>query len=190
MVTEANLVWRADVPNKENVNSGLSYYIHIGDQADDILRAKLSLLAHLIYEPCFDTLRTKEQLGYIAQSVMLTRPGIMGLRVHVQSEKSPAFLETRVEDFLSGFRNHLLGLATEDYEKQRNGLITKKLEKLKSLGEEASKLWTSIQSGYYDFLRRASSSFLSFLSLTLTAFRRNRREIGTRLDTKGNSRLL
>lgn len=146
------------MPNKENVNSGISYYLHVGDLADGALRAKLSLVAHLIHEPTFDILRTKEQLGYIAQSIMLTRTGIMGLRVHIQSERTPTYLEQRVDAFLDGFKGYLEAMTEEDYEKQKRGLITKKLEKAKSLSEEGNRIWGAINSGYNDFTRRAFSS--------------------------------
>ncbi|EJD53131.1 hypothetical protein AURDEDRAFT_110880 [Auricularia subglabra TFB-10046 SS5] len=150
----ANYIWKADVPNVEDVNSGLSYYVHVGDLLDEPLRAKLSLLAHIIHEPAFDQLRTKQQLGYIVRSVMLTRTGIMGLRIHVQSERSPAYLEQCVDSFLLGFKDHLTAMSDAEFEKQKNGLIAKKVEKLKNLAEEAARLWAAIDSGYYDFLRR------------------------------------
>ncbi|KAH7107595.1 Metalloenzyme, LuxS/M16 peptidase-like protein [Auriculariales sp. MPI-PUGE-AT-0066] len=150
----ANFVHRQRVPNIENGNSGLSYYLHVGELTDEHHRAQLSLLAHLIHEPCFDVLRTKEQLGYIAQSIMLTRTGIMGLRLHVQSERSPVYLEQRVDAFLQGFQAYLEGMSEADFDKQKKGLITKKLEKTKSLSEEGNRIWGAISSGYQDFTRR------------------------------------
>ncbi|KZV96205.1 hypothetical protein EXIGLDRAFT_747787 [Exidia glandulosa HHB12029] len=150
----AKFVYQMDVPNVEDVNSGLSYYLHVGDITDKQLRAKLNLLAHIIHEPVFDQLRTKQQLGYIVQSAMIIRTGIMGLRIHIQSERSPAYLEQRVDAFLEGYKDMLSSMSEQDFEKQKNGLIMKKLEKCKNLAEEASRLWSAIDSGYHDFLRR------------------------------------
>ena len=57
--------WRVPVANKSNVNSSLEYYCQVGDPSEVRLRATLALLAQIASEPCFDQLRTKEQLGYL-----------------------------------------------------------------------------------------------------------------------------
>ena len=48
----------------EELNCGLALDFHFGDNADQDLRRKVDFLRHLIDEPAFSTLRTKEQLGY------------------------------------------------------------------------------------------------------------------------------
>jgi insulysin len=60
----------------------------------------LSLMAQVINEPCFDQLRTKEQLGYLIFSGVRNQPGSMGLRIIIQSERHPIYLENRIEAFL------------------------------------------------------------------------------------------
>jgi len=60
--------------------------------------ALLELLAHLISEPAFDQLRTKEQLGYIVFTTVMKSGHFMGLRMIVQSShKDPVYLNQRVE---------------------------------------------------------------------------------------------
>jgi insulysin len=60
----------------------------------------LGLLAQIASEPCFDQLRTKEQLGYLVFSGVRKQPGMMGFRIIIQSERDPIYLENRIEAFL------------------------------------------------------------------------------------------
>jgi insulysin len=144
-------VYNAPVTNKEDVNSALSYYCHVGDVVDAPLRATLALLAQIISEPCFDQLRTKEQLGYIVSSSQWQLVGSMGFRIVVQSEKDPVYLESRVDVFLEHMKGVLANMDDEEFQKQKQSLIDKKLEKLKNLGEEAGRFWNQIDLGYQDF---------------------------------------
>jgi len=56
-------IYQRDVSDPNNINSAIEYYIQVGDLIDKELRTKLTLLAQIANEPCFDQLRTKEQLG-------------------------------------------------------------------------------------------------------------------------------
>lgn len=60
----------------------------------------LELLAQIISEPCFNILRTKEQLGYIVFSGVRRTNGAQGLRVIVQSDKHPQYVEGRIDLFM------------------------------------------------------------------------------------------
>ena len=62
------------------------------------------LFAQIVQEPCFNVLRTKEQLGYIVFSGTKVQTGMVGFRVLVQSERDPVYLEERVEAFLSSVK--------------------------------------------------------------------------------------
>ena len=60
----------------------------------------LELAVQILKEPCFNVLRTQEQLGYIVFSGVRRVHGVQGLRFIVQSEKAPSFVDSRVEAFL------------------------------------------------------------------------------------------
>lgn len=60
----------------------------------------LELLAQIILEPCFNILRTKEQLGYIVFSGVRRTNGAQGLRIIVQSDKHPQYVEKRIDLFM------------------------------------------------------------------------------------------
>lgn len=137
-----------------DLNSSITYYVEVGDSTDPQLRATLSLFGHMVSEPAFNQLRTKEQLGYVVSSGVWLSAGSAGWRVVVQSERKPRYLEPRVESFLDLFRETLANMPESEFERQRDSYANKRLERLKNLGEEASRFWAHIESGYEDFLRR------------------------------------
>jgi hypothetical protein len=64
-------------------------------------RALLDLADQLLYEPCYDTLRTKEQLGYTVSSGSRLTHGIMGFCVVVVSAKHNAQVGGRLGGWLA-----------------------------------------------------------------------------------------
>lgn len=154
MVSGSNYVWEDSVPNKDELNSSLTYYVEVGDPADPPLRAKMSLFGHMIHEPAFNQLRTKEQLGYVVSSGVWLSSGSAGWHIVIQSERRPPYLESRVESFLDLFRETLVSMSESEFERQRDAYAFKRLERLKNQGEEATRFWVHIESGYEDFLRR------------------------------------
>jgi len=79
----------------------------------------LELLVQIISEPCFNILRTKEQLGYIVFSGIRRANGVQGLRVIVQSERHPSYVDQRVEAFLAKMDGYIVDMATEEFEKHK-----------------------------------------------------------------------
>ncbi|KAI9446597.1 Metalloenzyme, LuxS/M16 peptidase-like protein, partial [Lactarius indigo] len=154
----SNHVWSSLVPNANEPNSALTYYVHYGSNVDRHPRVTAALLTQILSEPAFDTLRTKEQLGYIVGASMWTTPGDneAGLRIVVQSERGPVYLEERVEAFLDHMKGVIEHMTDEQFAEQKNGLERKWREAAKNLNEEVSRHWGQIDSGYLDFLRRKS----------------------------------
>jgi len=145
-------VYKRDVTDPDNVNSGLEYYLQIEDATSKESRARIQIMAQIINEPCFNQLRTKEQLGYLVFSGVRKQTGAVGLRFILQSERDPVHLESRIEKFLeSRMKTYLNDMTEEEYAKQVNSLIQKKLEKDKNLRQETYRYWGQIVSGYYDF---------------------------------------
>ncbi|TIC14554.1 a-pheromone processing metallopeptidase Ste23 [Wallemia mellicola] len=155
LVPQGDHVYVKKVQNPAQINSAIEYYNEVGDVVDLDLRTKLSLFAQIVHEPAFDQLRTKEQLGYMVFSGMRKSIGAMGFRVLIQSERPPAFLEQRIEEFYDVTVKNLLESMTEEaFEKNKNSLMEEKLEKPKNLNNESSRLWVELSGGYYDFTRR------------------------------------
>ncbi|CAG8716551.1 96_t:CDS:2, partial [Racocetra fulgida] len=140
-----------EVSDEKEINSAIEYYIQVGDVMDKDLRAKLALVGQISEEPSFDQLRTKEQLGYYVWSTVEEGTGSMALRIIIQSEKDPIYLENRIEEFLIKLQTIIEDMPEEEYKKEIASLISKKLEKPKNLSEESYKHWCHIYSGYYEF---------------------------------------
>ncbi|EGN95669.1 hypothetical protein SERLA73DRAFT_113347 [Serpula lacrymans var. lacrymans S7.3] len=151
----SNFVWTLPVPNPNEPNSALTYYVHIGDRNDARLRVIGSLLQQILSEPAFNVLRTKEQLGYVVFCSTWVLPGSadFGLRIVVQSERNPTYLEQRVEAFLVSMRAFIKNMEPKTFEEQKQGLQKKWEEVVKNLVEETNRYWAHIDSGYLDFFR-------------------------------------
>lgn len=158
----SNYIWKSHIPNSNDPNSSLTYYLQLGSSTQARLRVVSLLMMHMMSEPAFDILRTKEQLGYIVfcSELQLSGASILGLRLVVQSERSPAYLEQRVEAFLDIMKNKIEAMQPADFEQFKIGLRQQWTEADKDLRKERSRYWTHIDSGYLDFLRRVSHRFL------------------------------
>ncbi|WVQ84726.1 hypothetical protein IAT38_006883 [Cryptococcus sp. DSM 104549] len=150
----AEYIWEIPVPNPSEVNGAVIYQCQVGEPADVTLRNHLSLFSQIASEPCFDVLRTKQQLGYIVSGHAYQSSGSMGYSVIVQSERDPVFVETRVEAFLDSLKELIGEMSDEDFEKHKQSLIAKKEEKPKNLGEETKRYWGRIQDRYFEFSKR------------------------------------
>ncbi|KAI0636675.1 insulin-degrading enzyme [Trametes polyzona] len=158
----SNFVWETPVPNKNEPNSSLTYYMNMGKNTEPRLRATSALLAHILSEPAFNVLRTREQLGYIvaASQWTLTGGGQTGVRVVVQSERGPAYLEQRVEAFLREMDEKLQTMPAEEFQEHKAALQKRWREAPKNLSEEVNRYWGHIEHGYLDFHRRDNDADL------------------------------
>lgn len=150
----SNFIYKSVVPNPKEVNSCLVYTCQVGSITDRTLTALNGLLLHMMREPAFDELRTKQQLGYVVFVTRHESCGIMGARILVQSERGPEYLESRVDEFLTEYRVQLEKTSPEEFQRQKEGLISAKLERLTNLHAECRRFWSRIVDGYCDFTRR------------------------------------
>jgi insulysin len=86
--------------------------------------------------------------------MVLARDTHTGLRIVVQSERAPAYLEERVEHFLKYMRGKIEEMDAEEFGDQKAGLARKWLERLKNVREEANRFSKYIDAGHLDFHRR------------------------------------
>jgi insulysin len=146
-----DFVYRRTLKDRKNVNNCIEYLLYIGDKAIRPLRAKALLLDQMTQEPAFDQLRTKEQLGYVVFSGARMTATTVGYRFIIQSEKTPEYLETRIDAFLIGYGKMMREISQSDFEGHKRSLITKRLEKLKNLDQESNRHWSHIESECFDF---------------------------------------
>ncbi|KAJ1722535.1 metalloprotease [Coemansia erecta] len=120
--------------------------------ADMTLWCILVLLSDILFDPFFDQLRTKEQLGYVVsiekQRFAQTKCAIM---LKVQGKSNPMYLALRIDHFLHAFRQKLIEYDETKLELKRQSLVETWKEKCKSISEETDRFWASIEPGEYDF---------------------------------------
>ncbi|XP_072280969.1 insulin-degrading enzyme [Pyxicephalus adspersus] len=138
--------------NEVHNNCGIEIYYQTNMQSTSE-NMFLELFCQIISEPFFNTLRTKEQLGYIVFSGPRRANGIQGLRFIIQSEKPPHYLESRVEAFLKTMEKSLEEMSDEAFQKHVQALALRRLDKPKKLSAECAKYWGEIISQQYHFDR-------------------------------------
>ncbi|XP_028845325.1 insulin-degrading enzyme isoform X2 [Denticeps clupeoides] len=138
--------------NEVHNNCGIEIYYQTDMQTTQ-QNMLLELFCQIISEPCFNTLRTKEQLGYIVFSGPRRANGVQGLRFIIQSEKAPHYLESRVEAFLFGMEKVVMDMSEEAFQKHIQALAIRRLDKPKKLAAECAKYWGEIISQQYNFDR-------------------------------------
>ncbi|KAL3144870.1 hypothetical protein ABBQ38_001970 [Trebouxia sp. C0009 RCD-2024] len=150
----ASLCYSAKTKNPEEGNSVVELYVQIG--TDDLAkRSMLDMVDQVLHEPCYDTLRTKQQLGYSVHSGVRLTHGILGFAVCVVSgTHDPVTLQERIEAFLDSSTSLLAELQPEDFERHRQALIAAKLQQCHSLLDESDKHWEQIQTRRYNFTVR------------------------------------
>ena len=127
---------RKTVYDTAQLNSAVHILFYVGDDSDQQLRIKTDLLGAIASEPAFDTLRTKEQLGYIVSASPRASLGLIGFQILVQSERDPEYIDARVEAWLVSFKKFLEDMTEEEFAKHRQSLINKKKEDFKNMGQE------------------------------------------------------
>lgn len=147
----ANYTYRRMLKDPANVNHCIEYWLYVGDKRDRNVRARTLLLDQMTHEPGFDQLRTKEQLGYVVFTGVRAGPTTYGFRALIQSEKTPQYLEWRIDEFLTNFAATLAAMSETEFESHKRSLINKRLEKPKNLDQETARHWNQISSEYLDF---------------------------------------
>lgn len=104
---EAGARYVYEVPHLYHKSSCTELFYQCGMQNTEA-NMLLELLAQIMSEPCYDTLRTKEQLGYIVSCGVRRSNGTQGLRVIVQSEKPPPDVDIRIELFIQNMKVKVL----------------------------------------------------------------------------------
>jgi insulysin len=149
--TGSNFIYEKQLKDPANVNHCIEYSLYAGDRQNSDIRAKLMLISQMTDEPCFNQLRTIEQLGYVVFSGQSFQDTWAGYRILIQSEKDCRYLEGRIENFLNIFEKTLEEMSEDDFEGHKRAAITKRLAKLKNLSQEDMRFWNHIYSDSYDF---------------------------------------
>ena len=120
----------------------------------------IRLLCHILREPLFDSLRTKQQLGYIVSSyyeigiasqsnengqVPLTTP-VDFISINILSQKmAPPDIADRIDEFIQVFRSSLEAMPESEIHDHADALATTLLKPTQKLQSEASLQYSRIQ---------------------------------------------
>jgi secreted Zn-dependent insulinase-like peptidase len=144
----------AQVINPNEDNSAVELYLQVGPHGARS-QALTDVLEQLMFEPVYDTLRTKEQLGYTVGAGARNTMGVLGFCVVVQSSLFGVVeVVERIEAFLTSFVSTIADMEMEAYDKQLQSLVALKLQKDKSPGDESDRHWDQIWQEVYDFSAR------------------------------------
>ena len=120
----------------------------------------IRLICHMLREPLFDELRTKQQLGYIVNSYyeigfssqtnengqMPSTTPIDFVSINVLSRKmSPLDIKNRIDDFLHFFRKQLVEMPESEIRDHAEALAIKLLKPIQKLQTESSNQYARIQ---------------------------------------------
>ncbi|KAJ3413871.1 Insulinase (Peptidase M16) [Chytridiales sp. JEL 0842] len=142
-----SLTYIRPLPNSADLNSAYAFYLQTGSLTSPHHRVLTTLFAHLLSEPCFDQLRTKEQLGYHVFSFSKSAGNTIGILIGVQSEKEPTYVEERVESLLERVREHLVHMQPAEFERQVGACRARLTQSDKNQPSTSRRLWEKIQDG-------------------------------------------
>lgn len=135
-------------------HSSSCVYIHLQCGVQSTLNNMVvSLFNEIIKESCFNTLRTQEQLGYIVFSSSSRSHGVLNLRIIVQSDRTPMYVDTRIESYIDTIQDLLINMSEEEFDKYKDALAVKLLEKPKGLMKQAAVYQLEIDTQDYNFNR-------------------------------------
>ncbi|XP_029847495.1 insulin-degrading enzyme isoform X2 [Ixodes scapularis] len=138
--------------NQVHHTSSIQTYFQCGPQ-ETRANVLVELLCQLLTEPCYNVLRTQEQLGYLVASGPRRSNGVQGIRIIVQSDRPPVFLDSRIEAFLIYIEKYIQDMSPEEFQSNKQALSARRLEKPKKLPQLAAKFWMEILTQQYNFDR-------------------------------------
>ncbi|OQR83495.1 nardilysin [Achlya hypogyna] len=142
----AGLTLREASDNAAEVNSVVEWYYQFGNHTVATL-ALADLLEQMMQEPLFDTLRTKQQLGYEVSCTVRVTHGVLGFGLKVVSASTPtAAIDTAIAAFVADFATTLATMDDAVFDDHVRAQIQAKEEPDVHLYAATSRHWTEIQS--------------------------------------------
>lgn len=133
-------------PNTNDENSAVSFYFQLPSfQPEEYMYVEL--LADLLEQPFYNSLRTQQQLGYIVYSGVKVRADVFRNLVFVvqSSIVDGAELTSRVEKFIDEEVPTLLEtLSEKQFKSFQEGIAVRKLDPDQRLSSQAGRFWSEI----------------------------------------------
>lgn len=141
--------------NANDVNTVTCNFYQIGPITIKT-NALIDLLMMIAEEPLFDSLRSKEQLGYDVFCQLHDNHGILAYSIMVNSQETK-FSAEHIDERIEAFRSALLKIIREasdgDFEQYKESVVKIKLTDDNNLNDEVCRNWTEITTNEYAFDR-------------------------------------
>ena len=109
----------------------------------------------VLFEPFFDTLRTKEQLGYSVSCGARHTHGMVGFGAQISSSRhSWSHLRDRLDRFFQEHRSVIAAMSDGEFEKHRAVMRAFKCQRDVGMGDDAARTWCQIASRRFEFFSR------------------------------------
>lgn len=145
-----NLNWKNKIvtraKNEENKNFLVIKYIDFG-KYDITERNKLTLLLSILSPQVHEILRMRKQIGYLANATLIDVRNKLGIMIIVNSsEKNFDEIDSEINNFIQYFIDDFLEFQFSEMEFNNiiNGIIAKKLEVLRDMKLNCSRIWGEI----------------------------------------------
>ena len=139
---------RLDVEHADakNPNAATVVYWVLGDVDAAKFDAVTRVFGRVVKQPAFSELRTKQQLGYIVWSQLLTLEDTRGVKMTIQSSTaSPVELYERMLSFLRDFVSTLEAMPEEEFQDALDGLVKMILQPPTRMRQETARIWQEIE---------------------------------------------
>uniref|UniRef100_A0A6T8KCF8 Peptidase M16 N-terminal domain-containing protein n=1 Tax=Hemiselmis andersenii TaxID=464988 RepID=A0A6T8KCF8_HEMAN len=147
-------------PNPANPNSAVILRCQSSDR-DIKHQVAWEVLAAMMEQPFYNSLRTQQQLGYIVSSGTALDEGLRSLQFTVQSSVADtSYLTSAMLEFVEGFRETVEGVSDAEFGVFVEGLVRQRLEREKKLSNEVASHWSEIQGDttVFDRLQREAAA--------------------------------
>ena len=156
-----NYTYRFLNPNKAEQDSCILSIYQLGNLLNEE-KQYYKLLKSFLSDKFYDTLRTKETLGYIVQIMEFDNFEIKHLVGLIQSGvKDPEFCSERIRNFFKTKENDIKNITDEDFNSHIKSLLIEETKKDINLNTQFKRNWTEILLNRYKFnIREENAEFL------------------------------
>lgn len=115
-------------------------------------RARFAFLRHLLSQPFYEELRTRQQLGYFVFSYSIDAIQVPSVVLALQSPSAgPAQMLSAVEKFLAEFEPTLIDMSDEEFQRNIDAFASEVEERDNRLRERTNRYWAAIIREDYSF---------------------------------------
>jgi secreted Zn-dependent insulinase-like peptidase len=115
-------------------------------------RARFYLAGQVLNAPFYQSLRTKQQMGYFVLCGAMDIMQLPGLVFVVQSpNQTPDIIEAAITEFLQGYKASLDMMTDTEFEQHRSSLVSDVMRQEEKLRDRSGRYWVEIDRKDYEF---------------------------------------